>query len=149
MHQTRKGQQWYFGIKLHIGVDSQSGLTRSAVVTAANVHDKHPLPDLLHGQERRVYGDSAYASQRALIEGNAPKAKTSRTSAPGGAASWTTQSNSKIEASHAFGRAWSMCLAWSSGYGALARCATAAWPRTPHAHSRPWHWPTSTLADNG
>ncbi len=75
MHQTRKGKQWYFGMKLHIGVDSQSGLTHSAVVTAANVHDKHPLPDLLHGQERRVYGDSAYASQKKLIEGKAPEAK--------------------------------------------------------------------------
>ena len=75
MHQTRKGQQWYFGMKLHIGVDSQSGLAHSAVVTAANVHDKHPLPDLLHGAERRVYGDSAYASQKALIEGKAPNAK--------------------------------------------------------------------------
>jgi IS5 family transposase len=75
MHQTRKGKQWHFGMKLHIGVDSQSGLTHSAVVTAANVHDKHPLPDLLHGQERRVYGDSAYASQKKLIQGKAPKAK--------------------------------------------------------------------------
>lgn len=75
MHQTRKGQQWHFGMKLHIGVDSQSGLTHSAVVTAANVHDKHPLPDLLHGHEQRVYGDSAYASQKALIESKAPKAK--------------------------------------------------------------------------
>ena len=75
MHQTRKGKQWYFGMKLHIGVDSQSGLTHSAIVTAANVHDKHPLPDLLHGQERRVYGDSAYASQKKLIAGKAPRAK--------------------------------------------------------------------------
>lgn len=75
MHQTRKGQQWHFGMKLHIGVDSQSGLAHSAMVTAANVHDKHPLPDLLHGQEQRVYGDSAYASQKALIESKAPKAK--------------------------------------------------------------------------
>lgn len=75
MHQTRKGRQWYFGMKLHIGVDSQSGLAHSAVVTPANIHDKHPLPDLLHGQERRVYGDSAYASQKALMQGKAPKAK--------------------------------------------------------------------------
>lgn len=74
MHQTRKGQQWYFGMKLHIGVDSQSGLAHSAVVTAANVHDKHPLPNLLHGAERRVYGDSAYASQKASIKGKAPRA---------------------------------------------------------------------------
>jgi len=75
MHQTRKGQQWYFGMKLHIGVDSQSGLAHSAVVTAANVHDKHPLPDLLHGNEQRVYGDSAYASQKVLIAAKAPSAK--------------------------------------------------------------------------
>jgi IS5 family transposase len=75
MHQTRKGQQWYFGMKLHIGVDSQSGLAHSAVVTPANVHDKHPLLDLLHGNAQRVYGDSAYASQKELIAGKAPRAK--------------------------------------------------------------------------
>jgi len=75
MHQTCKGRQWYFGMKLHVGMDSRSGLVHSAVVTAANVHDKHPLPELLHGQERRVYGDSAYASQKALIHSKAPKAK--------------------------------------------------------------------------
>jgi IS5 family transposase len=45
------------------------------VVTAANVHDKHPLPDLLHGNEQRVYGDSAYASQKELIAQKAPLAK--------------------------------------------------------------------------
>ena len=75
MHQTRKGKQWYFGMKLHIGVDSQTGLTHSAVVTAANVHDKQPLPDLLHGQEKSVWGDCAYASQEALIRGKAPDAQ--------------------------------------------------------------------------
>ena len=75
MHQTRKGKPWYFGMKLHIGVDSQSGLAHSAVVSAANVHDKHLLPDLLHGAERRVYGDSACARQKALIEAKALKAK--------------------------------------------------------------------------
>ena len=75
MHQTRKGKQWYFGMKLHIGVDSETGLAHRAVVTAANVHDKHPLPDLLHGQEKQVWGDSAYASQEALIRSKAPAAK--------------------------------------------------------------------------
>jgi len=75
MHQTKKGQQWYFGMKLHIGVDSQTGLAHSAVVTPANTHDKHPLPDLLHGNEQRVYGDSAYASQKELITSKAPKAR--------------------------------------------------------------------------
>jgi len=75
MPQTKKGNQWYFGMKLHIGVDSQSGLAHSAVVTPANVHDKHALPDLLHGAEQRVYGDSAYSSQKELIAGKAPRAK--------------------------------------------------------------------------
>jgi IS5 family transposase len=75
MHQTRKGQQWYFGMKMHIGVDSRTGLAHSAVVTAANVHDKHPLPQLLHGAEERMYGDSAYASQKALIAAKAPRAR--------------------------------------------------------------------------
>ena len=74
MHQTRKGKQWYF-MKLHIGVDSQTGLAHSAVVTAANVHDKHPLPDLLHGQEERVFGDCAYAAQQATIQAKAPRAQ--------------------------------------------------------------------------
>lgn len=74
MHQTRKGRQWFFGMKLHIGVDSATGLAHSAVVTAANVHDKHPLPDLLHGREKRVYGDCAYAAQNKLIQGKAPGA---------------------------------------------------------------------------
>ena len=75
MHQTRKGQQWYFGMKLHIGVDSQSGLAHSAVVTAANVHDKHPLPQLMHGAEEELFGDSAYASQQELIASKAPGAR--------------------------------------------------------------------------
>jgi transposase, IS5 family len=75
MHQTKKGQQYFFGMKLHIGVDSQTGLAHSAVVTAANVHDKHPLPELLHGQELEVFGDSAYASQQELIAAKAPRAK--------------------------------------------------------------------------
>jgi IS5 family transposase len=75
MHQTRKGKQWFFGMKLHIGVDSKTGLAHSAVVTSANVHDKHPLPDLLHGAETHLYGDSAYASQQALIHSKAPEAE--------------------------------------------------------------------------
>jgi IS5 family transposase len=75
MHQTRKGQQWYFGMKLHIGVDSKTGLVHSARVTAANEHDKHSIPDLLHGEERRVYGDSAYHRQKELIASKAPHAQ--------------------------------------------------------------------------
>ena len=75
MHQTRKGKQWFFEMKLHIDVDSQSGLVHSATVGAANVHDKHALVHLLHGQEKRVYGDNAYRGQKALIHSKAPQAR--------------------------------------------------------------------------
>ena len=57
MRQTKKGNQWHFGVRLRIGANSSSGLVHSAVVTSANVHDKHTLSELLHGAERRVYGD--------------------------------------------------------------------------------------------
>src|SRR5438270_1515577 len=52
MHQTRKGNQWYFGMKAHIGVDSKQGHVHSVCSSAASVADKHMLPDLLHGEER-------------------------------------------------------------------------------------------------
>jgi IS5 family transposase len=75
MHQTRKGKQWYFGMKAHIGVDSCSKLIHSVVATAANVHDSQVLEDLLHGQETRVWGDSAYSGQQAVLREHAPKAR--------------------------------------------------------------------------
>jgi IS5 family transposase len=75
MHQTRKGNQWYFGMKGHIGVDSQSKLIHSVAATAANVHDSQLLGDLLHGEETRVWGDSAYAGQGEVIREHAPRAK--------------------------------------------------------------------------
>ncbi len=81
MHQTKKGNQWHFGMKAHIGVDSASGLIHSASVTAANVHDSQQLPNLLHGQEMRLYGDSAYAGQKEAIKAAAPKQATSLTNA--------------------------------------------------------------------
>ena len=146
MHQTRKGQQWYFGMKLHIGVDSQTGLSHSAVVTAANVHDKHPLPDLLHGNEQRVYGDSAYASQKALIASKAPKAKALPTSARAVRERLMRCSGPRTATSRGCVLGSNTSLPWSSGYGGSPRCAIAGCRRTPRAHSRPWRWPTFTCA---
>ncbi len=76
MHQTKKGNQWYFGMKAHIGVDSRTKLIHSVAATAANVHDSQMLPDLLHGQETRVWGDAAYSGQRDVIQQHAPEAKS-------------------------------------------------------------------------
>lgn len=60
MHQTKKGNQWYFGMKAHIGVDVDSGLVHTVVTTAANAHDITQAHALLHGQEREVVADSGY-----------------------------------------------------------------------------------------
>jgi len=75
MHQTKKGNQWHFGMKVHIGVDSKTGLAHSASITAANVHDSQELPNLLHGNETRLYGDSAYIGQKDVLKQIAPKAR--------------------------------------------------------------------------
>jgi len=75
MHQTKKGNQWYFGMKAHIGVDSRTKIIHAVAATAANVHDATCLPDLLHGEETKVWGDSAYQGQGALIHESAPNAQ--------------------------------------------------------------------------
>ena len=75
MHSTRKGRQWYFGMKAHVGVDSQSKLIHSVAVTPANTHDSQVLEELLHGGETRVWGDSAYSGQKKALSRCAPKAR--------------------------------------------------------------------------
>src|SRR5271165_3115303 len=75
MHQTRKGKQWYFGMKAHVGVDSKTKIIHTAVATAANVSDVAILPDLLHGEETRVWGDQAYRGQSEVIQQCAPQAQ--------------------------------------------------------------------------
>jgi len=75
MHQAQKGKQWYFGMKAHVGVDSKTKLIHTAVVTPANVADATVLPELLHGEETRVWGDQAYQGQTDVIHECAPQAQ--------------------------------------------------------------------------
>lgn len=74
MHQTQKGNQWYFGMKGHIGVDSKEKVIHAAEVTAANVHDSQMVPSLRHGAETKVWGDTAYQGQTEAIRAAAPAA---------------------------------------------------------------------------
>jgi IS5 family transposase len=60
MHQTRKGNEWYFGMKAHIGVDAESGLVHSLTTTAANIADIVETAALLHGDEDTVFADAGY-----------------------------------------------------------------------------------------
>lgn len=75
MHQTKKGNQWFFGIKAHVGVDSKTKLIHSVVATAANVADSKVLPQLMHGDETRIWGDQAYRGQTETIRAVAPYAQ--------------------------------------------------------------------------
>ncbi|WP_041597709.1 IS5 family transposase [Granulicella tundricola] len=75
MRQTRKGKQWYFGLKAHVGVDAKEGHRHSVATSAANVSDVPMLPDLLHGEERKVWGDGGYQGQTKAIRQAAPKAQ--------------------------------------------------------------------------
>ena len=59
-HSVKKGNQWYFGYKEHIGVDADTGLVHTVKTTAANVHDSNVVSPLLQGEETDVYGDSGY-----------------------------------------------------------------------------------------
>ncbi len=71
MHQTKKGNQWHFGMKAHIGVDDESGLVHHVECTAANVADVTQMHKLLHGEEGTVFGDSGYtgAAKREELQG--------------------------------------------------------------------------------
>ena len=64
MHQTKKSNQWYFGMKVHAGVDKDSSLIHLVLVTAANVHDLTSAAELLHGDEEVVYGDARLPGHR-------------------------------------------------------------------------------------
>jgi transposase, IS5 family len=71
MHQTRKGKQWYFGMKVHTGTDTDSGLVHTVQATAANVADVNVLGQLLHGAEESLHGDSAYHSKELKAQAEA------------------------------------------------------------------------------
>ncbi len=75
MHQTKKGNQWHFGMKAHIGVDAESGLVHTMVTTPANAHDVTQVHELLHGQETDVFADSGYrgAHKRQEVRNNHPR----------------------------------------------------------------------------
>lgn len=72
MHQTKKGNQWHFGMKAHIGVDAESGLVHGVIGTAANVNDVTQAGALLHGQEKAAFGDAGYRGVQKREEAKGP-----------------------------------------------------------------------------
>jgi IS5 family transposase len=76
MHQTKKGNEWHFGMKAHIGVDATSGLVHTVIGTAANVADIACAAQALHGEEKTVYVDAAYTGVEKRPEVIAAHAQT-------------------------------------------------------------------------
>ena len=64
MRSSKKGNQWYFGMKAHIGVDAKSGLVHTVGVTTGSVHDAKVMDNLIRADDRAVYGDKGYANDR-------------------------------------------------------------------------------------
>ena len=73
MHQTKKGNQWHFGMKAHIGVDAESGLVHSVIGTPANVSDVTQAGALLHGKEQTAFGDAGYRGVQKREEAQGPR----------------------------------------------------------------------------
>ena len=83
MHQTKKGNEWHFGMKAHIGVDAETGLTHSVRTTPANTHDLREAGALLHGGETEVWGDSGYRGIERWVETDGRDVKWTVAMAPG------------------------------------------------------------------
>ncbi len=174
MHQTRKGNQWYFGMKAHIGVDAQSGLIHSVTGTAANVADIAQTQALLHGAEKKVHADAGYlgVEKREEIAAGHPgvewqvAAKRGKIKAMAeGVAKEMAQQVERLKAQvrarveHPVASALRRC---PSGKGSalwlsrsarftssrtssgIARRATEAWPRTPRNCTASLLWSTSS-----
>jgi IS5 family transposase len=145
MHQTKKGNQWYFGMKAHLGVDSRTKLIHAVVATPANVADSTVLAELLHGNETRVCGDQAYRGQRAVIREHAPRAQdfVNRRYRHRGVvdeaerAKNRTKSKVRAKSLPSRKRGSNIRSGSSSGCSALPRCAIAGSQRTPTASSSP------------
>jgi IS5 family transposase len=75
MHQTKKGNNWHFGMKAHIGVDAESKMIHSIEVTSANIHDATVVDKLVRSTDEAIWGDKAYAGTKERIQSAAPKAE--------------------------------------------------------------------------
>ena len=144
MHQTRKARQWYFGMKMHIGVDSRTGLVHSAGVTAANVHDKHLLGDLFTARSTACTATAPTPARKQSFTSMPPRRRTSPTSESKGAAWSMKPSVCATAINREYAPAWSISLPSPNANGASTKCAIAGLRRTPRAALWSWGWPICT-----
>ncbi len=137
MHQTKKGNQYYFGANAHIGADDESGLVHSVVVTAANVADVTQVAKLLHGEENVVCADAGTPGSRSAKNtlgarsfGRLPPAAALTTSTEN-AVFCTRRSAKSRRPRPRFAPRSSIRFGSSNASLAMKKCAFGAWPRTP------------------
>ena len=148
MKQTKKGNAWYFGMKVHVGTDTH-GIVHSLTTTDAAQPDVYQVPQLVHGGEQVLYGDRAYwsADVQQWCEATGMRYRVNRRAAPGRplSARWEAinRSRSRVRArgEHAFHVVKRL--------GGSRRYATAAWRRTPRGHSPSSPSPTSACCGIG
>ena len=141
MHQTKKGNQWHFGMKVHIGVDSETGMVHSMTTTAANVHDVSEAHRLLHGGESQVWGDAGYQGVSKREENRErgvdwqvamrPGQRWQLDPGSGEALSERCKASVRAKVEHPF-----LYLKRRFGYAN----ATGAWPRTRSGWRCCWDW---------
>ena len=149
MHQTRKGNQWYFGMKAHIGADRDSKLVHTVVVTAANVADITKTAELLHGQETQVHADAGYTGVEKREEITALKRTIDWQIAGKRGRIKKMAEGPEKEALKATrkprrpsGRSWSIPSTSSRIFSGIGKCATGDWPKTAINSIRSSDWPT-------
>jgi hypothetical protein len=142
MHQTRKGQQWYFGMKVHTGTDTDSGLVHTVVATSANVADVNVM-----GERKACTGILRIIPRRSRRRPKPPALNSTSTSAAPAAIRSRQGSARAIGACRAFALRSSIRSWWSSACGDMRRCATAESRRTWRRCTRCSPWPICTVCD--
>ena len=161
MHQVKKGNQWYFGMKAHVGVDAGTKLIHSVAATAANVADSRMLGELLHGEETEVWGDQAYQGQTEVLRQRAPKAtdrtnrrwRTKLMSYPEVREANRIQSKTRSRVEHVFALIKLKFGFVKVRYRGLPRTSTGSRPPTRWSTSAPpantcWQFPRRAASEN-
>ena len=145
MHQTKKGNQWHFGMKAHIGVDVASGVVHSLTGTAANEADINQMAAVLHGQEKAVFADAGYTGAVKRRE-HAERKVSWNIAVKRGIIKALPKALRDLaepeERALAQVRAWASTPSTSSRtFFAIRSCAIAGWPRTPRNSTPCSPWP--------
>ena len=144
MHQTKKGNEWHFGMKMHIGVDETYGIVHSLTTTSANVHDVTETVKLLHGDEESVWADAGYQGAHKRAEHKNRDVAWQIAMRPGKRRQLGTDSEEEVfeKAKRVYVRKWSIHSATSNACLVTTRSDTGVSLRIINASACCWGLPT-------